>query len=131
MSSLLISNAHLVTLDAANRCIDNGSVYIEDGRIIAVGKISPGVNPDRQIDAGGNVVMPAFINTHHHLYSTFARGFTPPGTPARNFEEILGKLWWKLDKALDGPRRFHDDHRPPCLAVLPGGQPRSRRAGVP
>ena len=34
MSSLLITNGHLVTLDEANRFIVNGSVYIEDGRII-------------------------------------------------------------------------------------------------
>ncbi len=57
--------------------------------------------PDRTIDAGGNVVMPGLINAHHHLYSTFARGFSPPGVPARNFEQILSRLWWKLDRALD------------------------------
>ena len=57
--------------------------------------------PDRTIDAGGCVVMPGLINAHHHLYSTFARGFTPPGPPARNFEQNLKNLWWKLDAALD------------------------------
>ena len=102
MSSLLITNGHLVTLDKANRFIENGSVYIEDGRITEVGDSSAIRRAaDHCIDARGSVVMPGLINTHHHLYSTFARGFTPPGTPARNFEEILSKLWWKLDAALD------------------------------
>ena len=102
MSSLLITNGHLVTLDEANRFIDNGSVYIEDRRIIEVGDSTTITRTaDHCIDARGSVVMPGLINTHHHLYSTFARGFTPPGTPARNFEEILSKLWWKLDAALD------------------------------
>lgn len=102
MSSLLITNGHLVTLDEANRFIANGSVYIENGYIVEVSE-SPTIKrtADRCIDARGSVVMPGLINTHHHLYSTFARGFTPPGTPAHSFEEILSKLWWKLDAALD------------------------------
>ncbi|MEE8338527.1 MAG: putative aminohydrolase SsnA [Xanthomonadales bacterium] len=102
MSSLLITNAQLVTLDETNRFIDDGSVYIEDRYIIEVGESSTvRRTADRTIDARGNIVMPGLINTHHHLYSTFARGFTPPGSPPRNFEEILSKLWWKLDMALD------------------------------
>ena len=102
MSSLLITNGQVVTLDETNRFIENGSVYIENQQIIEVGD-APSVNrtADRTIDARGSVVMPGLINAHHHLYSTFARGFTPPGSPAGNFEEILSKLWWKLDSALD------------------------------
>jgi putative selenium metabolism protein SsnA len=45
--------------------------------------------------------MPGLINAHHHLYSTFARGFTPPGPTPRNFDENLKSLWWKLDTALN------------------------------
>ncbi len=102
MSSLLITNGHLVTLDEANRFVVNGCVYIENNQIIEVGgsSIAPR-KADRTIDARGSIVMPGLINAHHHLYSTFARGFTPPGLPAQNFEEILSKLWWKLDAALD------------------------------
>ncbi|MDH3339004.1 MAG: putative aminohydrolase SsnA [Gammaproteobacteria bacterium] len=102
MSSLLITNGRLVTLDEENRFVDNGSIYIDGRRIVAVGDIAPGSYvADRSIDAGGRLVMPGLINAHHHLYSTFARGFTPPGPPARSFEENLKKLWWKLDAALD------------------------------
>ena len=32
--------------------------------------------------------MPGLVNAHHHLYSIFARGFTPPGAPAGNFEKL-------------------------------------------
>lgn len=102
MSSLLITNGYLVTLDEANRFVSNGSVYIENNKIVEVGESSlVKRTADRSIDARGSIVMPGLINTHHHLYSTFARGFTPPGSAAQNFEEILSKLWWKLDKALD------------------------------
>ena len=102
MTSLLITNGHLVTLDGDNRFIENGSVYVEDRHIVEVGQFpADKYRPERTIDAGGSLVMPGLVNAHHHLYSTFARGFTPPGEPARNFTEILEKLWWKLDKALD------------------------------
>ena len=102
MSSLLIENGHVVTLDDENRFIENGSIYIEDTKIVEIGVFpTDKYTPDRIIDAGARLVMPGLINTHHHLYSTFARGFTPPGPPPWNFEEILSSLWWKLDKALD------------------------------
>jgi len=114
MDSLLITNGALVTLDEANRFIHNGSVYIENNRIVEVGESSIDRNADRSIDARGSIVMPGLINTHHHLYSTFARGFTPPGSPPRNFEETLAGLWWKLDKALDS----EDVYYSALLAVM-------------
>jgi putative selenium metabolism protein SsnA len=102
VTSLLISNARVVTLDDENRVIDGGSVYIEDDKIIAVGKLDvESLEPDRSIDAEGRLLMPGLIIAHHHLYSTFARGFTPPGPPATNFDENLRRLWWKLDAALN------------------------------
>lgn len=115
MSSILIQNGILVTLNDRNEVVENGSVYIEDGRIAAVGaKAAVPGQADRVIDAAGNVVMPGLINAHHHLYSTFARGFTPPGPPARNFMEILEQLWWKLDVALDA----EDVYYSALLAIL-------------
>jgi len=126
MSSLLITNGHLVTLDEANRFIVNGSVFIENNHIIEVGESSSiRRTADRCIDARGSIVMPGLINTHHHLYSTFARGFTPPGLPARNFEEILSKLWWKLDAALDAEDVYYsallalmDATRAGCTTII-------------
>ena len=126
MSSLLITNAHLVTLDEANRFIENGSVFIEDKHIVEVGETSTVKRTaDRTIDACGNIVMPGLINAHHHLYSTFARGFTPPGSPPRNFEEILSKLWWKLDLALDSDDVYYsallavmDAARAGCTTII-------------
>ncbi len=102
MTSLLITNAIVSTLDDENRVINGGSVYIEDERIVDVGNLdAEALAPDRTIDAGGRLLMPGLIIGHHHLYSTFARGFTPPGPPATNFDENLRFLWWKLDAALD------------------------------
>lgn len=102
MSSLLIRNGTLVTLDAGNAIIEGGSVYIEGTKIVAAGSLSESkYRADRVLDARGGIIMPGLINAHHHLYSTFARGFVPPGRAAENFKEILEQLWWKLDHALD------------------------------
>jgi len=115
MSTLLITNGHLVTLDEENRFIENGSVFIEDHKIVDVGSFSADTySADRVIDAGGNLVMPGLINAHHHLYSTFARGFSPPGPPPQNFTDILEGLWWKLDMALDSEDVYYSS----LLAIM-------------
>ena len=51
-------------------------------------------------DAKGKVIMPGLINSHMHIYSSFARGMAVPGKPSENFMEILENLWWTLDKKL-------------------------------
>ena len=126
MSSLLITNGCLATLDEENRCLDGASVHMDGRYIVAVGDIDPAsCDADRQIDAGGRLIMPGLINAHHHLYSTFARGFTPPGPPARNFEQNLRQLWWKLDAALDSDDVYYsallalmDAARAGCTTVI-------------
>ena len=101
MTALLIQNALVVTLDDSGTILPNGQILVEDSRIAAVGT-SLRAPPGAQIlDAEGRVAIPGLINAHHHLYSSFARGFAPPGEPAANFVQILERMWWKLDLALD------------------------------
>ena len=122
VSNLLITNAHLVTLDQGLRVIPNGALYIEAERIVEVGAATAiERRAERTIDAGGRVVMPGLINAHHHLYSTFARGFAPPGPAPQNFTEILEGLWWKLDSALD----IDDVYYSALLAAMEGAPPRA------
>ena len=52
-------------------------------------------------DLTGRIVMPGLVNSHTHLYSALARGMAGPKEPPQNFLEILQKVWWKLDRALD------------------------------
>jgi len=54
-----------------------------------------------RLDARGGVILPGFVNAHTHAYAALARGMTPPGEPARDFAQILERLWWKVDRALD------------------------------
>ena len=76
--SLLITNATVLTVDATDRVIKDGAVFIADGRIAAVGPSAeieaahPGAA--RVIDGGGKVVLPGFVSTHNHVGYTFFRG---------------------------------------------------------
>jgi cytosine/adenosine deaminase-related metal-dependent hydrolase len=44
---------------------------------------------------------PGLVCAHHHLYSTLARGMPPPATTPTDFTEVLERIWWRLDVALD------------------------------
>jgi putative selenium metabolism protein SsnA len=96
-------NGIVVTLEEKNRILENASVVIDGEEISAVGDT---LNMKRQfpdadsIDCTGKVILPGFICTHHHFYSTMARGMVIPGSPASNFVQILERLWWKVDRSL-------------------------------
>jgi 8-oxoguanine deaminase len=48
-------------------------IRIENGKIAAMGSLSPEPG-ERQIDASGCVVYPAWVNTHHHLFQSLLKG---------------------------------------------------------
>ncbi len=83
--------------------LPGGAVVWRGDRILAVGKEAelreayPGAE---FLDAHGGLILPGLINLHHHFYSALARGFDP-GVPLGNFAEVLDRLWWRLDRALD------------------------------
>lgn len=102
---LIIGNGIVLTFDKDSRVISNGGVVIEEEDIVAIGETEELIlkYPDAVYkDVQGKVIMPGMINTHMHLYSTFARGMNlkTDKTP-KNFVEILEKLWWRLDRTLN------------------------------
>jgi putative selenium metabolism protein SsnA len=103
MNDYLIAGGIVITLGRNNQVIHDGAVYVKDGLIADVGQakdLKERYACEVKVNARNKVVLPGFICAHHHLYSTMARGFAPPGEPARCFGEILERLWWKLDRAL-------------------------------
>lgn len=100
---ILISGGTLVPVNELFDIISDGGVLIEDNEIIDFGKTSKlekNYEFEQKIDATEKIIIPGLINTHHHLYSAFARGLPTSGKPAKNFIENLEKFWWKLDKNL-------------------------------
>ena len=70
--SLLLRNAHVVTMDDAGSEHADGWVLLTGGLVEAVGGGAP-PDADERIDLGGAVVTPGLVNTHHHLYQTLTR----------------------------------------------------------
>lgn len=101
---LLITNGYIFTLGDNPQVIPNGALLIEDDRIREIGdstELEKRYPEVERLDAQGMVVMPGFICAHTHFYGAFARGMYIPGPPMKNFQEILERLWWPLDRALD------------------------------
>ncbi|MBI4803041.1 MAG: 8-oxoguanine deaminase [Elusimicrobia bacterium] len=96
--TLLIKNAlTLALMDAARREIAGGDVYIEGPEIKKTGK-NLKVRADTVIDAKNCVVLPGFINTHHHLYQTLTRNL-PAVQNAKLFDWLiyLYRIWRRID----------------------------------
>ena len=102
---LIIGNGAVLTFDKDYRVISKGGVVIEEEEILAIGdteKLQAKYPEAAFKDVQGKIIMPGMINTHMHLYSTFARGMNlKTDQPPKNFVEILEKLWWRLDKVLN------------------------------
>ena len=100
MNKLLIKGGLVVTVDPENRVFRNGSVYVEDNIIKAVGPAAEiGDKEGAQvIDASGKVIIPGFVSCHNHLYSSVVRSI-----PASGFDEVdysfiswMERFWFPL-----------------------------------
>jgi cytosine/adenosine deaminase-related metal-dependent hydrolase len=74
---VLITGAHVATVDGQATEYADGYVAVVDGRIAAVGSGEPPAEFSslRRVDASGCLVTPGLVNTHHHLYQWGTRGY--------------------------------------------------------
>ncbi len=101
---MLIHNATVITFDDTYAILEEGAVRIHGALIDDIGTsatLAARYPDDERWDAHGMLLMPGQICAHTHFYGAFARGMYIPGKPAKDFPEILERLWWRLDKALD------------------------------
>ncbi|HEX8814216.1 MAG TPA: amidohydrolase [Terriglobales bacterium] len=64
-NEVLIKNAVVMTATHGN--ITNGSVYIKDGKIVAVGKDVSAPASATVVDAGGKYLTPGIVDSHSHI----------------------------------------------------------------
>jgi 5-methylthioadenosine/S-adenosylhomocysteine deaminase len=75
--SLVVTNATVVTMDAAARVLTPGAIAIDGRDIIAVDSpaaVEKQYAAKESIDANGQVVLPGLINTHTHAPMVLYRG---------------------------------------------------------
>jgi putative selenium metabolism protein SsnA len=98
-------NCLLLTMEEGFPVYSKGAILWNDqGIIIEAGAENEIKTPDEDVeysDARGKLIMPGMVCGHGHLYSFLARGIALKDAPPENFQQILERLWWRLDKALD------------------------------
>lgn len=103
----IIGNGNLVQ-DLSHDILKNGAVVFEDDTILEVGKtedMRKKYRGAKYINAEDKYIMPGFVNAHGHYYGLFSRGLALKDPPAYTFLEVLERLWWRLDRALQ-----HEDN---------------------
>jgi 8-oxoguanine deaminase len=98
MTTLLIKNAHIVTMDDHQREIPEGGLFIRRGLIQEVGPVSElPETADEVLDLKGHIVLPGLVNTHHHFYQTLTRAI-PAAQDANLFNWLtaLYPIWARL-----------------------------------
>jgi putative selenium metabolism protein SsnA len=101
---MLLRNATLATLDPPH--VGAADLRVEGEQVAARGAPGSGgalgPRPGEEIlDLEGALVLPGLVNAHTHLYSALARGMPGPAVAPQSFVEILDRVWWRLDRALD------------------------------
>ncbi|RZQ64775.1 8-oxoguanine deaminase [Amycolatopsis suaedae] len=98
MSTLVIENAAVCTVDRAGTEYATGYVVVTDGWITQVGE---GAAPEggQRLDAAGCLVTPGLINTHHHLYQWATRGLAADSTLFEWLVELY-PVWGRLDAGI-------------------------------
>ncbi len=98
MSTLLVKNAHVVTMDDHQREIPDGGLFVKDGFIEQVGRSADlPAAADEILDLRDCVLLPGLVNTHHHFYQTLTRA-VPAAQDANlfNWLKTLYPIWAKL-----------------------------------
>ncbi|MDX1577629.1 MAG: amidohydrolase [Gemmatimonadota bacterium] len=87
----LILGAHVVTMDAEERVIEDGAVAVKGGAIVAVGASGELVDlsAGERVDATGHLLVPGLVNGHVHMGDSLFRSLVED----LPLEPWLERLW--------------------------------------
>ena len=78
---ILLKGGMVLSLDPGVGDFESGDVLIGGKKILAVGR---NLNATASVlDASGMIIMPGFVDTHHHQYETILRGILATASSAR------------------------------------------------
>ncbi|HUD36734.1 MAG TPA: 8-oxoguanine deaminase [Streptosporangiaceae bacterium] len=104
MAAVVLTGCYVVTMDDQRAEYSSGHVVVDGDRIVSVGG---GAAPESAarlpgattIDAGGCVVTPGLVNTHHHLYQWATRGRAVDSTLFGWLTELY-PVWARIDEQI-------------------------------
>jgi cytosine/adenosine deaminase-related metal-dependent hydrolase len=119
IGTVLLRNAALVaTFDDAERELSGGWILIDGPAIAAVGgsgEAEPAAG--RVVDASDMVLLPGFVNTHHHFYQTLTRA-VPAAQDVELFDWLVAlyPVWARME-----PPAFRSATAIACAELLLSG----------
>ncbi|MCG8457187.1 MAG: amidohydrolase family protein [Holophagales bacterium] len=94
---MLLFGGTALTMDGEMRILDDAEIFLQGGRIAAIGRnltVLPGTKP---VDVSGHWILPGLIQGHVHLGQTFFRGLAE----GRRLLPWLRERIWPLEAAHD------------------------------
>jgi imidazolonepropionase-like amidohydrolase/Tol biopolymer transport system component len=121
--TLAFTNARIITVDANNSVIENGTIIVKENRIIAIGKTGEVQIPSdaKVMDCTGKTIMPGIVDVHSHMgtfrqglspqkqwsyYANLAFGVTTTHDPSSNTEMVFSQSEAVESGKMVGPRIF-------------------------
>lgn len=98
MTTLLLKDCFYIHRSAEEEPLKGWDILVRDNRIEKIEKNIPD-DADRVLDCSQLVVVPGFVNTHHHFYQTLTRNL-PAVQNAELFDWLvyLYEIWKNLDE---------------------------------
>ena len=99
MSSVLLKNCFHIQPSAAEEGVSGADILIEGESISRIGRALTAPGGARVIDCSHHVVVPGFVNTHHHFFQTLTRNL-PGAQDAKLFDWLvyLYEIWKNIDE---------------------------------
>lgn len=88
---ILIRGATILTMDPAVPDLAAGDIHVRNGAIVAVAARIEAPNA-QLIDGAGMIVIPGFVDTHFHLWTSLFRLFVRADVPALGYFPTTAKL---------------------------------------
>jgi 5-methylthioadenosine/S-adenosylhomocysteine deaminase len=117
---MLVSGAHIVTMDDQWTLLEDGTVAIDRGLILDVGKteeLLEKYQPHQRLDAPGQVVMPGLVNAHTHAATSMFRGFADD----RPLDQWLQHFIWPAEARFINEENVHTGTLLAMIEMIRGG----------
>lgn len=112
----LLTNAWLITVDAAMTEHRHGWLLVEDGKITGLGDgPAPDVPDAEGRDMGGDIVMPGMINAHCHMAMSLFRGL------GEDVDDRLFRYMLPLERKFVSPAMVRAGSTLSALEMIMGG----------
>lgn len=99
MSAILLKDCFYIQPSSVAEGIRGADILVQGNLIASIGPALAAAPGTRVIDCSHHVVLPGFVNTHHHFYQTLTRAL-PAVQDAKLFDWLvyLYDIWKNLDE---------------------------------